>query len=1334
MRHPRLHPFALAAALCLGSPTAGALDTFTGSKPVYVGSWFNGSFTEVQEFQFALDWQGWCSARVGANCQSIRFWNVAGNWDGNAIPNALSGDARVTAGNTVRVGQFNSVYLGGINGQAVVSTLSSAGRVEVAGVLRVGNASFADLSMFVTGRLETSGLSSISNLSSGWGDFGGAGGTTRLLGWQGSNLADLQLLVRTGHKLEMASAPSLAPLAIRLEPTARMSNLAQLNMNGGSIGLQGTANLSTLPVFDNLGTLAGGGTLASTRFNNSGSVLLAANERLALGLVGSHTGSFSASSGSELSFGGVGGASQQFLAGSSMNSAGVVVAGRGRHQVSGNWTTSTLRLVGGSQVDFDGPTPQIDVLEVGGDSLNVASFNSVGGVQLQTATLNQGRIEFNQASNTVQNLNLQQGSLFANSALTVAQTFEWQSGFLQGGATVSLPGQTNLLAGTRAMNANVDLTGTLNWQAGSFSQWSRHMKLAPSARFIIEGDFSSAGGGGSITSRGLISKTQGSGRAELAMAVNNDGGQSKVASGTLALTGGGVHTRGSFEALAGSRIELSGGTVFSGSVTRSGRLDIVGGGLSLQNGVQYTHGAGHRLEIDDLTVQAGSRLATPDALVVRGNVLNAGTLAPAAAVEITGDFRQFGDFSLVAGASLSVGGNGIGLFTNARPLVLTNSPFFANQLFNTNSLTLTGSVNATLVGLQNDGQLTITPTSGFAAVWVGDGTNTGTLRLDGATSALQMGGSFGNGGTIVNEGFINSGLSFLHAAGSRMDNIGQLNVDGDLGLAAGSQFINTGRLNLQSGRVIIDAGATLNSPGLYIQYDGQTFVNGLVVAGQGLDIQGGELRGTGTVQGSVNLGPTAVWRPGNSPGTFTVNGDTSVAGALEIEIDSLSVHDRLVVSGNFNSWGPLDLVFGAGFQAQDGDLVQWLQAGSASVNGSVNVCGLATNWSANVRGGVVEVTDNLAIAIPLSGSYSIAANQVGFNALPGPQNMPSLDRLDNAGTFSNRTGAAAQANTFNNSGLVLNRGNLESFMLVSNSGEWRNLSGSSVGFNRVENTGQWLHSGSGDVNTLDNSASGRIELRSGSSLSAYSLTNEGDMTVQGSLGVTDRIANRGRFEVAAGGSVIIDSNISVFNGYEALGDQAVTRVDGLLQARQIMLNGSSLQGIGILRGDVIAGYSNSNISPGNSVGTLTIDGDLKGPYLDPFDTGAQLKLELNSPQSYDRLIVSGDARIGFVTFLLPDNFRPNAGDSFSVLSVGGLLDGYGTSNWRIDAQDGFGGSFTWGTPSGVYDPSNPNAANLRLSFANGTLSVTAVPEPQSWALMLAGLLAVGWFKRRAYRA
>lgn len=63
----RRHALAWAAASLLAAPAAQALDVFTANAPVYVGSWFSGSFIETQEFQHALDWAGWCSARAGAD-------------------------------------------------------------------------------------------------------------------------------------------------------------------------------------------------------------------------------------------------------------------------------------------------------------------------------------------------------------------------------------------------------------------------------------------------------------------------------------------------------------------------------------------------------------------------------------------------------------------------------------------------------------------------------------------------------------------------------------------------------------------------------------------------------------------------------------------------------------------------------------------------------------------------------------------------------------------------------------------------------------------------------------------------------------------------------------------------------------------------------------------------------------------------------------------------------------------------------------------------------------------------------------------------------------------
>lgn len=145
----------------------------------------------------------------------------------------------------------------------------------------------------------------------------------------------------------------------------------------------------------------------------------------------------------------------------------------------------------------------------------------------------------------------------------------------------------------------------------------------------------------------------------------------------------------------------------------------------------------------------------------------------------------------------------------------------------------------------------------------------------------------------------------------------------------------------------------------------------------------------------------------------------------------------------------------------------------------------------------------------------------------------------------------------------------------------------------------------------------------------------------------------------------------------------------------------------------------------NSPGTLTIEGDLLA-------ANGALVLELGNAQSFHRLVVSGNADIGRIRFVLPEGFKPGAGDSFAVLAVGDTLSGFAAAgDWWIEAPDPYGnGCYIWANANGVYGLAEPGQ---RLSFANGTLSVTAVPEPQPSALLLCGLLRVGVPRRRAAR-
>jgi len=165
--------------------------------------------------------------------------------------------------------------------------------------------------------------------------------------------------------------------------------------------------------------------------------------------------------------------------------------------------------------------------------------------------------------------------------------------------------------------------------------------------------------------------------------------------------------------------------------------------------------------------------------------------------------------------------------------------------------------------------------------------NTGTIGLD----AILFNGSFTNSGTINNSGALSNGS----LDGAAFINSGSLNNSGT---------VNNSGFFTNSGRVTISSSGLFTTITDYTQAGGSTVVDGtLAVAAPGnsggtiVNIQGGTLSGTGTINGNVLMAGTMM--PGDAPGTLTIIGNYEQTGTgMFKELMSPYAQAFLDVSGN----------------------------------------------------------------------------------------------------------------------------------------------------------------------------------------------------------------------------------------------------------------------------------------------------------------------------------------------------------------------------------------------------------------------------------------------------
>ncbi len=214
--------------------------------------------------------------------------------------------------------------------------------------------------------------------------------------------------------------------------------------------------------------------------------------------------------------------------------------------------------------------------------------------------------------------------------------------------------------------------------------------------------------------------------------------------------------------------------------------------------------------------------------------------------------------------------------------------------------------------LQND--LDINVDSGATGTHAGDIDGSGGLTKIGDGTLMLAGGNTYTGGTILDEGMLSAGHDNAFGTGSLTAGGGSLDIQDGITIANATDLQNDLDINVNDGASGTHAGDIDGSGGLTkiggglleltgdSTYTGPTTVNEGTLAVNGSIVSattvndGGRLGGSGEL-GAVTVSEGGVFAPGNSIGTITVNGNLTLAGLFEVEINAAGESDLAIVNG-----------------------------------------------------------------------------------------------------------------------------------------------------------------------------------------------------------------------------------------------------------------------------------------------------------------------------------------------------------------------------------------------------------------------------------------------------
>lgn len=612
--------------------------------------------------------------------------------------------------------------------------------------------------------------------------------------------------------------------------------------------------------------------------------------------------------------------------------------------------------------------------------------------------------------------------------------------------------------------------------------------------------------------------------------------------------------------------------------------------------------------------------------------------------------------------------------------------------------------NVLTVGASGTGQLNVLTgaTASAGQLLVGDG---GTVNLQGGSlvvknASLATGGNFNfASGTLEYTTDAATGAGTMLGTASTLGAGSLLKADAGFQVLPGTSLTLLGG-NAQAQSFLVGAQGSL-SVGV-----GSTLTSASVVNQGSLQLNGGRINGAldnqGSMSGSGYIGGLA---------GFVNRSFLDQTGTLELN------------TGNAFNNGTWNMPGGTSLTLRDSTLYNYntinidsakISAAGASGGSVLNTAGGTITGNGILQlpfqndGRLIVQGGTFGVQYTLQNNGQVLLNSIDASLVGATINNPGrieglgqiANAITNTGTINAKGGTLTLSSTLTNSGIVAVSAGSALYLqqgMAPNAGKIQ-LSGGTLDTN-----------GTGLTNAAAGTLSGYGDIRSGL------LTNNGRVLLSGGVSAvySDVLTSKGSQIILSGNSnTTFYGKVDVQTGAELrVSAGSVATFFDLVQQR----TGAAFTG----QGDT---HFEGGLSVGASPGLGTDAGNVSfgedNVYLAEIGGVTACTLACASDvglknSSYDKYQVAGTLSLGGTLKLTSWNgFVAQAGERFDLLDWGQVHGSFAS----IDAS---GLQLADGT-----------RLDTSLLYVDGSITVVAVPEPATWALMLGGVSCLGWLQRR----